>query len=310
MPAVPSLNLLATSGGTPRGILGALVAGGLAGGAIVVLVMLLPRVRRTTLVGPWLWSTAALAGLGLVETLFQLWPSGDSPLWIPAARFIFGALSLCPMVAVLGAKRPQDRAWHFVVLALWGIVSLPSLLALLLGSDSPFQLADLRGLVLWALIALPAVSYIPTKHYGPALLAMLGHVILFAPHLPLLGRPILETDPGLLSLLCFFSAAWMAWQISAASHTAADFDHLWRSFRDMFGLFWGLRVQERVNFAARQYGWPFYLSWNGFRQAEDGAPLKEVPTEYRQALAQTLRGLLRRFAAAEWIAARLPRGID
>ncbi|HUE71668.1 MAG TPA: hypothetical protein VMP01_12350 [Pirellulaceae bacterium] len=311
MPHHAAVSLLATSGGIPRGIVGALLAAGLAGGAIGLLTMLRPRIRGTTLASPWLWSLAAIACLGLVETLLQLRPVGDSPPWIPAARFIFSALSLCPMVAVLGAKRPQDRAWHFVVLALWGIVSLPSLMSLLLGRDSPFQLADLRGLVLWVLIALPAINYVPTKHYWSAILVVLGQVILFAPHLPLIGRPILATDPGLIGLACFLAAACVAWQRSSASRAhESSFDALWRSFRDRFGLFWGLRVQERVNAAAKQYGWPFYLSWSGFRRADDHAPLPEISAEHRQALTQTLRGLLRRFAAAEWIAARLPRGID
>jgi hypothetical protein len=311
MPHHAVASLLATNGGIPRGIVGALLAAGLAGGTIVLLAMLRTQVRGTTLAGPWLWSLGALAGLGIVEALFQLWPAGDRPLWIPAARFIVSALSLCPIVAVLGAKRPQDRAWHFVVLALWGIVSLPSLMSLLLGRDSPFQLADLRGLVLWVLIALPAINYLPTKHYWSAILVVLGQLILFAPHLPLIGRPILATDPGLIGLACYFAAVGVAWQRSSDLRAAKNsFDSCWRSFRDRFGLFWGLRVQERVNAAAKQFGWPFYLSWSGFRNSKDDMSLMEIPVEHRQALTQTLRGLLRRFAAAEWIAARLPRGID
>jgi hypothetical protein len=306
----PTVALLAASGGIPRGLIGALLVAALAGVALLLLTLLWPRIRGTTLVGPWLWSLAALASLGLAELLFQLGPPGAT-LWSSSARFISGALSLCPMVAVLGAKRPQDRAWHFVVLALWGVISLPSLWSLLLARDTTFQLADLRGLVLWVTIALPVVNYLPTKHCWSAILVLLGQVILFAPHLPLIGRALLAADSGLLSLGCFCAAAWIEWQLpSRAPATEPSIDALWRSFRDDFGLFWGLRVQERVNAAATQYGWPFYLAWSGFRRADNQQPLADITAEHQQALTRTLRGLLRRFCTTEWIAARLPGGID
>lgn len=305
-----ALGLLATSEGVPRGVVGASVTAGLAGGAIILLVMLRRRIRDTTLVSPWLWCVAALAGVGATETIFQLRAAGEISSWLPAARFIAGTLSLCPMVSVLGVKRPQDRAWNFVVLALWGIVSLPSLLALSLGRGAEFQLADLRGLILWVLIALPAINYFPTRHAFSALLVVLGQIILFAPHLPLIGRPILQTDPGLVALLCFWSAAFVALRSEGARPRGGNsLDHLWYTFRDLFGLFWALRVQERVNAAAQQYDWPFYLSWSGFRRAEDHLPLDRIPAEHERQLRQTLRGLLRRFASPRWIATRLPEGV-
>ena len=296
--------------GVPRGVPGAVLAAFLTGAATLSLAALHRRVRGTTLSGPWLWSLAAVLGMGVLEILFQVSPAGDGALG-DSVRFLAAALSLCPTVAVLGAKRPQDRAWNFVVLVLWAVVSLPSLFSLLLGRQSAFQLADLRGLVLWVLIALPAINYLPTAFAWSGVLVVIGQVIHFAPHLAFVGRPILTTDPGLVTLACFAASAWLAWQTARApAAREPPLDALWFAFRDSFGLFWGLRVQERVNAAARQYGWPFYLSWSGFRRLSDHAPLDTIPPEERRALSQVLRGLVRRFASPSWIAARSPGGVD
>lgn len=299
------------SGGIPRGVVGASVATGLAGGAILLLVLLRPTIRQTTLRSPWGWCLATLASLGIVESWFQLQPAGQIPLWLPAARYMAGALSLCPIVSVLGAKRPQDRAWNFVVLALWGIVSSPAIRWLAIGRGEEFQLNDLRGLILWILIVLPAINYFPTRFAAAALLIVIGQGILFAPYLPLLGVQLLKTDPGLVTLACFWTAAFVVLRsqprVPGPQHR---FNLLWRTFRDAFGLFWGLRVQERVNAAAEKYQWPFYLAWSGFRGKEDHLLLREIPEQYRRGVTQTFRQLLRRFATPQWIAIRLPEGID
>jgi hypothetical protein len=287
------------SAGIPRGTIGVAIAAGLTGGTVLLLMMMRRWLRQTTLVGPWLWCLGGVGSLGLVEVAFQCQPAEVAPR-LSAARFIAAALTLCPAVAVLGAKRPQDRAWNFVVLALWGIVSLPSILSF-----------DLRGVILWILILLPAINYVPTRFAWGALLVMLGELIPLAPYLPLLGRPLLTTDPGLVSLGCFAAAAWVT--LRSPAHHARDrhsFDQSWLAFRDLFGLFWGLRVQERVNAAAIQYGWPFYLSWSGFRGADDHRLLAAIPPAHQRALQQTLKGLLRRFASTDWIAAHLPSGVD
>jgi hypothetical protein len=254
---------------------------------------------------------AALASLAIVEVWFQLQPADKVPLWLPAVRYLAGALSLCPIVSVLGAKRPQDRAWNFVVLALWGIVSLPAILWLAMGRGEVFQLNDLRGVILWVVIALPAINYFPTRFAPAAILVVIGQVVLFAPHLPLLATPLLRTDPGLVCLASFWAVALVV--LRSAPSTAGPqhtFNRLWRTFRDEFGLFWGLRVQERVNAAAQKHDWPFYLSWSGFRGNDDHLLVAEIRPEHRRSLIQTFRQLLRRFATPKWIAIWLPEGID
>ena len=304
--------MLATGGGIPRGQIGVVLAAGLAGGAIFLLILIRRPIRHTTLRHAWGWAAAALASLGIVEVWFQLQPAGNMSIWLPAVRYLAGALSLCPIIAVLGAKRPQERAWNFIVLALWGVVSLPAVLSLAIGRGEEFHLSDLRGVILWVAIALPAINYIATSFAAAALLVVIGQVILFAPHLPLIGAPLLATDPGLGCLACFWAAALVALrsQPSTSGEELHSFNLLWRTFRDQFGLFWGLRVQERVNAAAQQHQWPYYLSWTGFRGIKDDLLVAEIPHDHRKTLTQTFRQLLRRFATPKWIATWLPEGID
>lgn len=298
-------------GAAPQGIGGAATAAALSAGAICALLWIRPQVRHTTLTGPWLWCLAAAASIGLAEAAHHWHSSEPMPLWLTAARFSAAALALCPAVSVLGSKRPQERAWNFVVLALWAIVSLPSLLSWMTGRNGEFQLTDLRGAILWILIALPAINYLPTRFAAAALLYAGGEVIWFAPHLPLIGKPLPLSNPGLVSLACFAASALLAGLLVARRPAARHrFDQAWLRFRDLFGLFWALRVQERLNATARQQGWPFSLSWSGFRRIDDQVLLDAIPTEHAAVLQQTMRGLLRRFASASWIATWLPEHVD
>jgi hypothetical protein len=73
---------------------------------------------------------------------------------------------------------------------------------------------------------------------------------------------------------------------------------------------WGLRVQERVNAAAALYGWPFLLTWRGFRETATGQPAITFDAATEKALRQTLKGLLRRFVSAPWIGERLTEDVD
>ncbi|MDX1965112.1 MAG: hypothetical protein SFX18_18355 [Pirellulales bacterium] len=45
----------------------------------------------------------------------------------------------------------------------------------------------------------------------------------------------------------------------------------WREFRDLYGVVWGLRVQERINEVARLQHWGLELTWAGFVPVEEPA---------------------------------------
>lgn len=264
-------------------------------------------IGETTLVSAAWWIAATAIAIAGVELARAAMPLADS--WLMPLRFCAAALSFCPFVSVLGAKRPQHLAWNFVVLSLWGIVSLSALTALVMQRSDQFVLGDARAWMLWVLILMGLINYLPTGNRLPALLVALGQIILFAPHLPLLsGIHFLAILPAAPSVALFLFAIAVAIAKVGSDPTgktrkADNFDQLWLDFRDSFGLLWGLRLQERVNAASAAAKWDIDLQWHGFAD-------KRVPAKHREALRQTMTGLLRRFVSHEWIAARLERGVD
>src|SRR5262249_30040310 len=93
------------------------------------------RVIGTTLAAPWAWSLVSLAAqfATIASSVFD--PPGiwNAPLGYAAAITSFG-----PVVAVLGAKRPQDRAWQWIVVTLLVVLALPSGQFLLVRQGTPF----------------------------------------------------------------------------------------------------------------------------------------------------------------------------
>jgi hypothetical protein len=220
-------------------------------------------------------------------------------------RFAAAGLSFCPVIAVIGAKRPQHAAWNLVVLSLWAIVALPAAEALALGRG--LQIGAARGWFLWILVLLGPVNYVPTRFWLAAVLVAAGQVLALSPWLPLVREPLVP-QPQLAGLAAAALGVLAAWASARRSPGVGSYDRLWRDFRDGFGLFWALRVQERVNALAAQNGWDLELCWAGFSRRSDGAPLAAVPAEIEPTLRTAMKGLLRRFVSAEWIAARLAPG--
>lgn len=264
-------------------------------------------IGETTLVSAGWWSAAATAAIAGVELSHAAFGLANS--WLEPLRFCVAALSFCPFVSVLGAKRPQHLAWNFVVLSLWGIVSLSALTAVAMQRSGGFVLGDARAWLLWVLILMGLINYLPTGNRLAALLVALGQVILFASHLPLLrGVVLIANLPAAPSLALFLFAIAAAVlrpgsKVEVQEAKVDAFDRLWLDFRNSFGLLWGLRLQERVNAASSAAKWDVELQWHGF-------PAKGVPAKHREAVRQAMTGLLRRFVSHEWIAARLEKGVD
>jgi hypothetical protein len=271
----------------------ALAAGlGLVGTA--ALAWLRPRLSGTTLVAVWAWSLVALAmvvasqvGLGLAR------PASDT---IAAVRFASAMSTFCPLMALLGAKRPQDRAWQWIVLSLWVILSLPGFEWLLFGG--PTEIHAARAWFLSILVGIGVSNGLATRQWLGSVLYGGGQAALLAPFL--VETRLSGEASGLLGL-GLLSASWLLLALDWPRRGAAGpLDRVWLDFRDSFGVVWGLRVAERVNATARLADWPLHLSWRGFRPRDPGQPL-EIPP----AAVDSLRTLLRRFVSRDWVDARL-----
>lgn len=276
--------------------------------------VLLLRARRhligTTLIGPWYWMAGVTVAMGATEIVIRVFGSSADP-WPVSARFAVTATCFCPLMSLLGAKRPQDKAWHFVVVSLWAILALPAFESLVL---RPGQMPDVRGSRSWfmlALVGLGLLNSLPTRLWLGGLLAALGQILMLADYLPLIRG--LVGDWGMLAgFTCWVGA--IAVLMIVAPRRRAELEPLtavWLDFRDSFGALWALRVAERINAATAASKWPVTLSWSGFCLAEHtDSTLEDLPVEVRLLLRQTVENLLRRFVSPEWIAARLGEPLD
>jgi hypothetical protein len=204
----------------------------------------------------------------------------------------------------LGAKRPQDFAWQFVVAALVGVLWLPAGQWWLARGGTRLELHAAWSWFLAALVLLGLANHLATRFWLPALLAATGQWMLLAPQLPLLACPLSDAARAIVGLALVVAALVAAVRTaSRRRNSLTPLDRVWLDFRDAFGAAWALRVQQRIHASAAAYGWNLTLHWSGFA-TRDGAATHSIPPDDAAAALAGLNGLLRRFVSPEWIAER------
>jgi hypothetical protein len=263
------------------------------------------RLRGTTLAAPAAWATAAALAIALVEAALAALGNAISPLASSLLRYTAAVGTFCPLMAVLGAKRPQDRGWQWIVLSLWIALVVPAGQAWLTASGTSFQLPPMWSLLVVALFALLPLNYGPTSRGGKTMFATLGQASLHGQWIMSDPMPLMATGVGLALILV--ASVWPARpELSTAPNlfTSADaFTVRWLAFRDGWGAFWGLRVMNRINESADAGHWPVRLAWGGFvpvdEQAVAGAFDDQIAPQIRQAMDSLLWRFERRGAGLE-----------
>jgi hypothetical protein len=243
--------------------------------------------RQTPLAQALAWAVAAWAAWATALAAEWLRPA-DDPV---ALRYLALSLTACPLIGVLGARRPGVGAWNFVLLGLLAVLLLP--LAEGLGR---LHLSGPRVVFLAGTLAVGVLNYLPTRLGPAALLLALGCALELASVLPAdtvpdALRPLLPAGGLLLAL-----GPWAAYASLRGRPAAAELDRLWLGFRDRFGLVWGQRVREQFNRSAAHAGWPVTLRWGGLR-LKRGTALP--PPDMQDEILATLRALLKRFGPEE-----------
>ena len=182
------------------------------------------------------------------------------------AWYASAVLCLCPPIAVLGSRRPGTRVWAWFIL-------LPMLLALgwpvatlwLQGSELRGLQLETPQVVAFCLILIMGVGYycgtrltIPALLYGVATAALVVSSSTVSPGW-LSDRPGTRFWCTVLMLLAIGLT-----KTSIRTSAATKFDCLWFELFDIFGIVWGRRIQDRVNFIAKQEGLPIRLELDGF----------------------------------------------
>jgi hypothetical protein len=268
-------------------------------------------VRGTTLLGAYWWAFFALASWIAVAGAET---ARAAPWTASHLRYAAAALSMCPMMAVLGARRPGVGAWHFVVLVLLVVLSVPLLQSLLRGRwDRPLRCDDVWTLLFAAVLLVGTINYVPTR-LAP------GHCVvgLFLAAVGASASPWraardweMVREGARLAPAGVAAGIWLAWWIGRPRRGDAaprSWDRVWWDYRQRFGLIWSRRVQERFNASAEHLGWTIRLRWSGFvtlgapdRSQETADGLLSAPGPMQNAL----RSLLRRFVSDEWLAERV-----
>lgn len=280
---------------------------GLIGAA--VLGAILRRVRGTTLVAPVVWSGLSWLALMIGEQIALHASISTAPI----VRYVAAVSTFCAPMALLGAKRPQDRGWQFIVASLWLVLCVPAIQLIILTPSGTLELHLAWRVLLGALILVGVTNYLPTRFGWAAISYGIAQWLLVG-----LGPDRLSADPRATPWFPFgclmLSAVGPLIQASWSSRHGTGWNRVWIDFRDAFGCVWALRVSERMNQAATQAKLSMRFTWQGLVEAEtaNAMPAEEGPewpsnggTQELGELEVTIRQLLRRFVSAEWIDARM-----
>lgn len=238
------------------------------GGILIAWLFVLKGIRllrSTTLTTAGVWSLVASTAWGLTWFVDQCTGAVSSE-FADHAWYASAVLNLCPSIAVLGSRRPGTRVWAWFIL-------FPMLLAL--GwpvATLWFQGSELRGLQLetpqvlaFCLILIMGVgNYCGTRFTIPALLCGIATAAVVVSSSTV--APAFLSDR---TTTRFWSTVLMLLAIgltktSTRPAAATKFDCLWFEFFDLFGIVWGRRIQDRVNFIANKEGLPIRLELDGF----------------------------------------------
>ena len=273
--------------------------------------------RGTTAV-PAAWWAGGAALAFAVESAVRASGGLTDPASQASARLAVAAFSLCPIMSLLGAKRPQHGVWQFIVASLAGIIALPAASAALVRPGSPPDVHALQRWFMLALVLVAAMNFAATRHGVAAMVVAVGQLILIRQFLPFVdslgqhGAALDAVAAWLVAMGGIVAAAqswlWPAQQRVVGSELAevaswrdgradlAAFGAAYLALRETLGAAWTLRIAERFNAVAESRGWPCRLRFDGLHVGAD-----PDDREWRGDALRTGRALLRRFVSTDWM---------
>ena len=279
--------------------------------------------RGSTAVPATLWAIAACLSLAL-DTGLRASGAISQPSAAASLRMVTAALSLCPAMSLLGAKRPQHGVWQFIVAALAVILLLPTLATALVRPDSVPD-AHLLGRGFVVILSLVGwMNFVATRHGPAATLVTLGQLVVVRGFLPLVDSeqafpPTASTAApmaaaidclggclaavgGLLAMtsslssLSSLSSTRRRPSLAPAGTFAAAVEPAFLGFRETLGAAWTLRVAERFDAIAASRGWPCRLHFDGIHPADT-----PIDGPWQRDAQRALGALLQRFVSIQWL---------
>lgn len=279
-------------------------------------------VRGSTAVPAALWAAAAAAVFGL-EMAARAAGWLVDPAAIAAVRLVVVALSLCPTMAVLGAKRPQHGVWQFIVGSLAGVLVMPALSATLV---RPGSMPDVHPVQRWfmpLLVVVGWMNFAATRHGVAAATVSAGQCLLLRPFLPfvepggIMGMEVTDALGACLVALGAVLAAGQSvgWPAGVRGRLPGkgcglqplkqEIDIPFLALRETLGAAWALRIAERFNVVAAARGWPCRLRFAGLEAGGD-----PDDRSWQRDAVRSARALLRRFVSDAWLRRHMSRVVS
>ena len=282
-------------------------------------------VRGSTAVPAAVWSVVACLALA-AEMGARAAGGLNDPAAAAAVRLGVVALSLCPALSLLGAKRPQHAVWQLIVGTLAVVLSMPAASALLMRPGSLPNVHLLERCFMPLLVLVGWMNFAGTRRAAAVTAVAFAELMLMRGFLP--GRSM-EGPPGDATAIAIDAAAAglllggtllaavqalmeRAGRASRATGSnaagdlavsvAAIIDRPFLAVRETLGAAWTLRIAERFDTVAVAHGWPCRLRFGGLEVlGGDDLETGSDPSWHRDAL-RAFRALVRRFVSDAWLA--------
>lgn len=265
------------------------------------------EIFRTTLGTAWVWQVLAVL-LWSTSWGTTILTSATTPGLADRLWYLSAVMMLCPLVAVLGARKPGNQAWNwFVIAPLVLVLNFPSFSLHGFGAlSSTFEIEAPVAIGYGLVLVMGAGNYFGTRFTLSTVLLTVALILCVGP----VTAPLAELFPSKLTCRLWatlsLSAAFLnaARQASCGISTETPFDQVWIDFRDFLGIVWSKRMLDRINHTAREEQWPVRLELYGFIPTDEKADLPLSPKTSKQ-IERTLRRYLKRFVEPDWIDRRL-----
>jgi hypothetical protein len=267
------------------------------------------RVRGSTAMPAAGWAVAACLALA-VESGLRSGGRLLEPSTAAAVRLAVVALSLCPTMSLLGAKRPQHGVWQLIVATLAIVLSLPAASALLVRPGSFPDVHILERCFMPLLVVVGWMNFVGTRQGVAATLIAVGQCLLMRGFLPGVeteasaGSPTAALFDAIAAVLVLVGCGVAAARVAGArgrpadcgGGLAAEIDPPFLALRDTLGAAWALRIAERFDAVAVARGWPCRLGFSGIETR-----VGPEQAGWQRDAVRTFRALARRFVTAAWL---------
>ena len=247
------------------------------------------------------WAAGCLWALAFIlPRLCDIPPGLVDQLWYLAA-----IVGLCPLVAVLGARRPVNVAWSwFVLLPLVLVLEWPAAGQLVhihrgLELESPAVLAYL------AVLVPGAGNYVGTRRTLAALFYATALAMLVVSFSVSDGGAFAHDDARSVATATASVGVILAARRTVPDATGQSIERAWFEFRDTFGIVWAKRVLDRFNLFAGREHWPVVLTMQGLVCLRSHETIAQLTAGDRERVEQRFCWILKRFVDPPWLNERL-----